>query len=130
MGKLRCTCGHLISTTSDATAYSGDLIPGKALDDAFDGLSELISELVAATRRGDRREWIDRHFGDDYPDAFSEAELIDNLLFERLSAHQREVFQCTSCLRLWVETRQSCHFAAFIPESPDSSAGILDTEQV
>lgn len=90
MSKLLCECGHVISDTTDDLPYKGELVA--------DGDHELVWSVLPDLQGTTDRRW----------DAVTAIRM----------AHCRDLYECTSCGRLWIERLPGTRI--FVSYSSDS----------
>ena len=118
MGKLSCTCGHLIIDQSDSLPHKGWILKDTDHDTVYNSIADECEMFVNAVVDGKRDAWLQQYFrGANTRDA-SHSDVFFHFVSALLRKHLREMFECSECGRLWVQ-KPGC-INEFVPFQPDS----------
>lgn len=128
MGRLECTCGHVISDTVYPCPATGGIIGGVAEDAALRAWVDDISSFLSALRDGRRLDWIESHprFAayTDLPDD----DIVYDLWADQYRVRLKYVWECESCGRLWIQKQPYAdEWQSFRPEPEDGCRRVLTT---
>lgn len=126
MGKLICTCGHIIVDQTDNIRYKGYILPDTQVNKVSILLTESIDELVNATNSNKRLEWIKKNFSvPPYPTDLKDSSMIHDLLSNVVVETTQYIFECENCGRMAIQIGQTNQFKFFSPDTNDTK-GILN----
>lgn len=119
MSKLACSCGHIISDTTDGLPYKARLLPDAHDEDFFVTIAEAAAALVDACAKDGRDDWLkERGFLEGYPNDLSNSDVFSDFVLSLWLKYSRECYECTSCGRLYMQEKdRSNFFSAFTPDS-------------
>ncbi len=123
MGKLRCSCGHIIVDQSDNLEYKGYILPDTYVDDVSENLTNNIDSLIEAIKDGQRSQWIKKH----YDTSSNPTDLKDSsMILELLNVIHvtQDIFECENCGRIAIQVGQTNEFKFYTPDEDDTK-GIL-----
>ena len=127
MSKLKCKCGHIIIDQTDNLKYKGYILPDTYVDNISVNLTNNIDTLLIALEKGERLNWIKKHFEvPPYPTDLKESSMIHDLL--NVAEKTQDIFECENCGRIAIEFGQTNQFKFFSPES-ENTKGILNGEK-
>ncbi|MGW8391388.1 hypothetical protein [Pseudoduganella sp. HUAS MS19] len=120
MAKLGCTCGHVIRDQTDSIPYKASLLRDVDYNPFFDWLSDETQSFVEAVQRGAIDAWLlERGYGPDYVSLnLPYGHILHDHIHSQYIEYSRDLFQCTNCGRLLIETSESNKFAGFAPDDP------------
>jgi hypothetical protein len=117
MSRFECSCGHVVSDTTDNLPYKAHVVPDESMRHVVESslhaaraLMDRVAQLVEARERGEQAQYVARtrrpHVSPDTP----LRELLDQLFgyqaFELLNypifMFGRLVYECEACGRLWL----------------------------
>jgi hypothetical protein len=119
--EFKCKCGHLIEDGEDR-AYKAKLMPDLEFEAYSDQVDSQLNEFIDAMMNGKREEWMVNHFMEGYPKDLTNAQMLGDVLNWIYVGHNKEIFQCEKCSRLWIE-KDGVNMS-FMPED-DGSRNIL-----
>lgn len=126
MGKLRCTCGHVIVDQTDNIEFKGYILTDTHVDRVSRTLTDSIDKLIDAIRSNKRLDWIKNHFSvPPYPTDVKDSGMIHDLLSGVIVDTTQDIFQCEMCARIAIQVGQSNQFKFFSPDT-DDTLGILN----
>lgn len=119
MSKLGCTCGQTIPDQTDNLPYKGHILPDLYHDEFFDWVADQTQSYIGAAREGRTGAWLTaRGYSQDYIDLkLSDGEVLHDLIHTRFLRFKRDVYECSGCGRLHVETQEISHFIGYAPDN-------------
>lgn len=133
MSKLGCRCGHTIVDQTDNIPYKAFIRTHEDTEQPIDLLTELLAQFVEAREHGTERDvlisffkshwrmqeagaasWAERRIANGLPD------MLFSLIWPFWNKHDRDIYECESCGRLWVQVEGN-HFAPYLPETETRS---------
>jgi hypothetical protein len=126
MSKLGCPCGNIIRDHTSGLPYKASLLKDYLSENFWDWLVQEIQSYVTAAECGGIREWLlGRGYGEEYI-----ALQLDhgNVLHDHIQSKylylKRDVYECSVCGRIHVETTEDNRFFAYVPASENKN-GVL-----
>lgn len=119
MGKLGCSCGHVISDGTDNLPYKARVLPDLNDEQFFDWVAERVASYVEAVQQGRVEQWLSESgFGPGYAELnLGHRETLSDLIYSRFLSLQRGIYECEACGRVHIETREQNHFVSYAPDS-------------
>ena len=105
MGTVRLDCGHVIPEASYPCPSAGRLLWESEDELQSERARRAVAEFLEAAGRGRGEEWARRHFGEDYPPAECEAEVIGDIYAVAFEGRALGVYLCPDCGSLYVRRR-------------------------
>lgn len=125
MGKLSCTCGHIIVDQTDNLSYKGYILPDSHVDKVSITLTESIDSLIDSISSNRKLEWIKSNFdAPPYPVDLDNSAMIHDLMTKVIVETTQDIFECENCGRIAIQIGQTSQFKFFSPDTDDSK-GIL-----
>jgi len=127
MSKLGCACGHIIRDQTDGLPYKASLLRDTVLTTFFDWLAEETQSYVVATETGAVDAWLSaRGYGAGYIALnLSHGQILHDHIHTQYILAKRDMYECTNCGRVHVETSQPNAFVSYSPDNL-SKKGLLD----
>lgn len=118
MSKLGCVCGHTIRDQSNALPYKASLLRDIDQDRFFDWLIEETQSFVEAAQRGAVDAWLlEKGYGQEYVLLkLPHGHILHDHIHSQYVEYKRDLYECTNCGRVLIETAQSNAFASFSPD--------------
>lgn len=120
MSKLDCICGYTIRDQADSLPYKASLL--RDIDHAsfFDWLVEETQGYVEAAQGGSVDSWLlEKGYGADYVALkLPHGHILHDHIRARYLEYQRDVYQCTNCSRVHIESSQPSMFASYSSDDP------------
>ena len=117
MSKIQCSCGHQIVDQTDNLPYKATLSTDQEDWPAREAFVEQTLAFIQALRVGKRDEWIQKQMGKTYPSDLDDAGVLHDLM-TRNESHQRLVYMCTACGRLWLDrAADGVSMVSFTPDA-------------
>lgn len=122
MSRLLCVCGNLIRDQTDSLPYKASLLPDIDQIPFFDWLISETQSYVEAARKESVDGWLlDNGYGAEYVELkLPHGHILHDHIHTQYLDRKRDLYQCTNCGRVHIETSQPNIFASF---SPDDNAG-------
>jgi hypothetical protein len=119
MSALGCKCGHRIADQTDFLPYKGRILKDEDQEKCWSTIYTEIATFVEAVVTNKREEWLDRHFGRDYPRGLSDESIISLWLISVHNRYMVTIYECENCGRLYLQkgTDSNIFFSYF----PDDS---------
>ena len=102
---LTLDCGHDIPDPSYPCPAAGDLLWETEVESQSVKAYRAVAEFLEAAKGGRASEWARGYFGEDYPPAESDAEVIRDIYAVAFNEKGRCVYQCPACGRLYVQRK-------------------------
>jgi hypothetical protein len=103
----------------DNLPYKADVLPDQFFYDAFDRIEEVIDSLIEASKKDQRKHWIESQFSSQYPKDLTDTQMIGDIFSSRFSDINRDIYQCENCGRILIQRGNSNLFVFFKPEDDD-----------
>ncbi len=114
-----CKCGHVIRDQTDSLTYKADLLPDNGGWDNFhEPIVKGILDFARSIAADDRKGWLSRNFGPDYPRDLDDEATVSDFL-SRFECALRKIYQCTECGALFIEKSKGGEFVMFSPAGED-----------
>ena len=78
--KLKCKCGHVISTVTCPCPVEGRICGDGAKEESDDKIAATIAAFINAIQKDHREEWIANWFGSDYPTDLENASVVSDII--------------------------------------------------
>jgi hypothetical protein len=117
MSKLSCECGHIIVDQTDNLPYKAHFIRDQNIKRTFT-IYDKVEDFLSALKTNKRNEWIDAHFGKDYPKNLTDSSIICDLIVG--SRLESTIYQCEKCLGLLVLKGNKNAYRYFSMKDEDS----------
>ncbi len=118
MAKIGCTCGHTIRDQTDSLPYKASLLRDVDRGPFFDWLIEEAQSFVDAAQRGTVDAWLlEKGYGPGYVALnLTHGHILHDHIHSKYLEYERDVYECTNCGRVLIETSQPNNFASFSPD--------------
>jgi hypothetical protein len=128
MAKLGCICGHTIRDQTDSIPYKASLLRDVDHNPFFDWIIEETQSFVEAAQRGATDTWLlEKGYGQRYVSLnLSHGHILHDHIHSKFVEYKRDLFQCTNCGRVLIETSEPNKFAGFSPDEHSSKDLLSD----
>jgi hypothetical protein len=116
MSKLSCACGNTIVDQTNNISYKAYFIRDQDCEEYDDSYMDDIDSFINAIRDGRRDEWIKKYFTETYPTDLSNSSIISDIISQKDTVFESDLYQCTNCGRVKVQVQDKNLFASFLPE--------------
>jgi hypothetical protein len=123
MSKLSCQCGNTIRDNTSGLAYKASILKD-SLCEPFSNL--LVSELqsyVTAVEQGKVQEWLltRGHKKEYIALKLDHGNTLYDYIFSQYLNFKKDVYECSVCGRLHVESKNDNQFVSYFPDSKNSN---------
>ena len=127
MSKLRCTCGHIIRDQTDQLPYKATVLPDELRGSFFAWVAEETQSYVEAALANAVGDWLlAKGYKADYVALkLRHGEVLYDHIANKSRELRRDVYQCTACLRLYVQRSGTQRFVAFSPDDGEDAENVL-----
>ena len=127
MSKMGCACGHVIRDQTDDLPYKATVLPDQRLHSFFEWVTEETQSYVEAALAHAVGDWLlAKGYKADYVALkLRHGEVLYDHIANKYRELSRDVYQCTACLRLYVQRSGTQRFVAFSPDDGEDAENVL-----
>ena len=127
MSKFRCDCGHIICDQTDDLPYKATVLPDELRGSFVEWVAEETQSYVEAALANSVGDWLlAKGYTADYVALkLKHGAVLHDHISRRYQELSRDAYQCSACLRLYVQRCGTQGFIAFSPDDGENAENAL-----
>ncbi len=118
MDKMLCQCGKAISDVVYPCPTEGTIIGQEDYEVLCRTFVEQTNSFFDAVQQSQRAEWLDEHFGNEYPQKTKNGDVVPDIFNLHMAPRSLCIADCKNCGRLWIQTSPGKNeYRSFLPDN-------------